>query len=114
MKYMAAVAGFWVSQLYAQTGLPIRAPGDTTLFGNPTCEYWLQVEPKAKEIWIRAILSPVNMGYMQREKPKKDAFTALTSLVPAANYIDHFCKTQPGKTAMTGALNYFNLLIADN
>lgn len=98
----------------AQTSPPlsIHAPGDSTLHGNPQCGYWLRLDDKVKEVWIKAILSPINMGYMYREKPVKDKYLALASMMPAINFVDAYCTRRNSEVAMHGAMRYFEELTA--
>jgi hypothetical protein len=98
------------AHLCAQPLQSMRASGDITLFGNPDCVHWLQVEPKAKEVWLNAILSPINMAYVRREKAVKDKFSALTSLAPALKYVDNYCENNRELKAMSGAIKYFEML----
>jgi hypothetical protein len=98
------------AQLAAQETLRIHSPGDTTLHGNPNCRYWLRLDPKVKETWLKAILSPINMGYMYREKPAKDHYQALPSLSSAINFVDNYCTEHVTEPAMIGALRYFEKL----
>jgi hypothetical protein len=97
-------------QAHAQLQESIRQTGDLTLFGDPDCAYWLLVEPRAKQVWLQAILSPINMGYMQREKPSSDKFAELKSLVPAMHYVDHYCASRQQGKAMVGAMRFFEEL----
>jgi hypothetical protein len=99
------------TQSNAQLSTSIRAPGDTTLHGNPDCDRWLALDFKVKEHWLAAILNPINMTYILREKPKVNRFVALPSLAPAAEYVDAFCVTQPKSKAMSAALSYFEVLV---
>jgi hypothetical protein len=98
--------------LQAQTSLPIHSPGDTTLHGNPRCAYWSRLDDKVKEVWLKAILSPINMGYMYREKPSKDKYLALKSMAPAISFMDNYCERRTHELAMPGAMRYFEELIA--
>jgi hypothetical protein len=52
------------------------------------------------------------MGFMRREKPPQDKFAALTSLAPAANFVDMYCASRPDTKAMSGAILYFEKLTA--
>jgi hypothetical protein len=97
----------WATLATAQLHNSARPQGDLTLFGDPSCAFWLQVDPQAKLVWLRAILSPINMGYLQREKPAKNKFSELPSLTPAVEYVDHFCAASKESKAMAGALAYF-------
>jgi hypothetical protein len=99
-------------QLFAQSLQSMKTPGDMTLFGNPDCSHWLRVEAEAKEVWLNAILSPINMGFMRREKPPTDKYGALTSLAPAAKFVDSYCASRPDTKAMSGAFKYFEELTA--
>jgi predicted outer membrane repeat protein len=96
----------------AQNNLSIHAPGDTTLHGNPNCVYWLRLDPKVKDTWLKAILSPLNMGYMYRQKPPVDRYQALPSLGGAIKFVDNYCTENGSAVAMTGALGYFEKLIS--
>jgi hypothetical protein len=104
------VAFVLTAHLCAQPLQSLRASGDITLFGNPDCAHWLQVEPKAKEVWLNAILSPINMAYVRREKEVKDKFSSLNSLAPAAKYVDNYCENNQELKAMSGAIKYFEML----
>jgi hypothetical protein len=96
----------------AQTSLPIHGPGDSTLHGNPKCAYWLSLDDKVKDFWLKAILSPINMGYMYREKPPKDKYLALKSMEPAIDFVNNYCERRTHELAMPGAMRYFEELIA--
>jgi hypothetical protein len=98
--------------LHAQPLGSMHAPGDMTLFGNPDCSHWLRVDPVVKQGWLNAILSPINMGFVRREKPAQDKFAALTSLVPGVKYVDSYCGSRPDVKAMSGAMKYFEELTA--
>jgi hypothetical protein len=98
--------------LHAQPLSSMHAPGDLTLFGNPDCSHWLRVEPLVKEGWLYAILSPINMGFVRREKPAQDKFAALTSLAPGVRFVDGYCASRADSKAMSGALQYFDELTA--
>jgi hypothetical protein len=100
-----------VTQANAQSSPSIRGPGDTTLHGNPDCDRWLTLDSTVKNFWLDAILSPINMTYMLREKPTVDRYVALPSLAPVAEYVDTFCVAQPKSKAMSAALSYFEVLV---
>ncbi len=95
----------------AQPSTSIRGPGDTTLHGNPDCDRWLTLDSKVKGHWLAAILNPINMTYVLRERPEVNRFVALPSLAPAVEYVDAFCVTQTKSKAMSAALNYFEALV---
>jgi hypothetical protein len=101
-----------LSTAHAQLLNSARPPGDITLFGDPDCAFWLRVAPRAKQVWLQAILSPINMGYMQREKPATDKFAALTSLAPAAHFVDGYCEVHQKAKAMQGAVKFFDALMS--
>lgn len=96
--------------LAAQETLRIHGTGDTTLHGNPNCRYWLRLEATVKDTWLKAILSPINMGYMYREKPAQDRYQSLPSLIQASNFVDRYCTENASELAMTGAVRYFERL----
>jgi hypothetical protein len=99
--------------VFAQPVQSMRGPGDHTLFGDPQCSHWLRADAKAKETWLHAILAPINMGYVHRERPAIDRFSSLPSLAPAAKYVDVFCESRRDTKAMNGAIKYFEELISD-
>jgi hypothetical protein len=99
-------------QLHAQPLGSMHAPGDMTLFGNPDCSHWLRVDPVLKQGWLNAILSPINMGFLRRERPLQDKFAALTSLAPGVKFVDSYCGSRPDVKAMSGAMKYFEELTA--
>ncbi len=101
-----------LAPLAAHETLLIHAPGDTTLHGNPNCRYWSRLEAKVKDTWLKAVLSPINMGYMYRERPTQDRYQALPSLIPAINFVDSYCIENASELAMTGAMRYFERLIS--
>ena len=112
-KFLATIMLCWLAQqVGAQPHTSARPPGDKTLFGDPDCAYWLLIEPRAKEVWLSAILRPIHMGYMQREKPAIDRFAALASLAPAAHFVDRFCETRKQEKAMLGAVRFFEELVS--
>jgi hypothetical protein len=107
---LLALGGLVALQAYAQLKDSARPPGDLTLFGDPSCAYWVQVEPRAKEVWLNAILRPINMGYMRRERPLADKFAELTSLEPVVQFVDRYCQLRSENKAMEGALEFFKEL----
>jgi hypothetical protein len=100
----------YTASAFCQETQTARAPGDTTLFGDPDCVYWPKIDTKEKQVWLNAILSPINMGYMQREKPSINQFAALSSMAPGAKFVDQFCEVNRDKKAMVGAVKYFEEL----
>ncbi len=114
LAYLGLALGpcMFVTGPYAQAYSPasIRAPGDLTLHGDPDCAYWLPLDAKVKEVWIKAILNPLNMTYLQRKRPRIDRYGELNSLIPAIAYTDGYCSTRPQSKAMSGAINYFEVL----
>jgi hypothetical protein len=102
--------GAFSGEASAQSTSSIRVPGDITLFGDPDCDHWLPLEFRVKEVWLNAILSPINMTYMHRERPATNRFTALRSLAPAVEFVDDYCQAKPKAKAMSGAVRYFEVL----
>jgi hypothetical protein len=109
---LGVAIGLFTLHLHAQPLSSMHAPGDMTLFGNPDCSHWLRVDPVVKQGWLNAILSPINMGFVRRERPLQDKFAALTSLAPGVKFVDTYCTSRPDTKAMSGAMSYFEELTA--
>lgn len=82
-----------------------------TLFANPRCDAWADMNKPDKILLLNAILAPLNMAYVTRIKPAVDIFLKLDSLEPAMIYVDDFCAANTDKQANEGMLNYHAQLV---
>ena len=94
----------------AQSQVSLRAPGDTSLHGNPSCARWPQIDAAQRETWMRAILVPLNFTFLTANKQAPDRLGALPGLQSGASFIDAYCKTAPNGIAAAGAIQFLEQL----
>jgi hypothetical protein len=93
---------FWAATASAQN-----------LFGDPPCEEWEKTAQPARQVWVNALLAPLNMAYVTRIKPAEDLFSKLTSLDEALSAVSTYCAENPQGQASGGALLYLSKLHAE-
>lgn len=80
------------------------------LFGNPSCSEWEKLAPTEKTTWLHAFLVPLNLTNVARKKPKIDHFSQLTSLDPALDHVNNYCKDNTLAQASVGAIQFLDEL----
>ena len=106
------LAMLFSSAAFAQSPVSLRAPGDTSLHGNPSCARWPQIDAAQRETWMRAILVPLNFTFLTANKQAPDRLGALPDLQSGARFIDAYCNTAPDGIAAAGAIQFLEQLNA--
>lgn len=90
-----------------------KAPGDTTLFGDPSCQRWSQLSRASKSAWLQAVLTPLNRVYLEEHRngpsAPHDPLANPADWQAVATSVDAFCASAPQPEqlkAMQGATDY--------
>ena len=89
-----------------------RAPGDLTLFGNPSCQDWPRMDEQQKLVWLRGILGPLNFTYLRSNKDEPDRMGGPDALYRASEAVSKFCEAHQDASAMQGATDHLKALWA--
>jgi hypothetical protein len=85
-----------------------------SLFGDQTCQTWVDLDYSRKKTWTNAFLAPLSLTHQGLERTKPDRYNEDSkAFEPAIASIDKFCVSHPKLNPADGAASYLNSLVGN-
>lgn len=79
-----------------------------TMFGNPTCSEWPEMNADSKFAWTSSFLSTLSMGHETSRRAGKQKFKDLKGIEEVVEVMNKHCAANPQAQASEAAAPFLN------